>query len=84
MTDTIALASREDLNDLLLEMCRYGEPIVVKLRSGWFCRIDMRVASTGTEFKVASDFGHATPMGAVEDCHARIVAAVKQLEAIAK
>lgn len=84
MIDSIAVSPREDLNDLLLEMCRYGEPIVVKLRGGWFCRIDIRVASTGTEFKVESDFKHATPMRAVEDCHARIVAAVKQLEAIAK
>lgn len=42
------------------------------------------LAATVTEFKVQSDFKHATPIAAAQQCHARIVAAVRQLEAIAK
>lgn len=84
MADSIALAEREDLNDLLLEMCRYGKPSVGMLNLGWACSVDMHVAAVGTNFRVESDFGHQTPIAAAKQCHARILATVKQLEAIAK
>jgi hypothetical protein len=84
MTDTIAISQREDLNDLLLEMCRYGKPRVVLITEGWYCSINMHTTTTGTDFTISSDFYHATPIAAAKQCYERIVAAVKQLEAIAK
>lgn len=84
MTDSITLAAREDLNDLLLEMCRYGRPRVVLITEGWYCSINMHTTTTGTDFTISSDFYQQTPIAAAKQCHARIIAAVQQLEAIAK
>ena len=44
-----------DLEPLLNEMCRYGEPAISRMRKGWWVRCDMHVAAEGTTFKIESE-----------------------------
>lgn len=56
----------ESLDDLLLGLCRYGEPRLSRMSDGWYANIGMHVASEGAEFSVKTDFDHATPREAIE------------------
>lgn len=76
-----AASKPESLDSLLLEMCRYGQPKLSMMDSGWHCWIKMHVASQGATFEIKSEFGHQSPRAAADECHARITATIKQLGA---
>lgn len=69
----------EDLQDLMLYLIRYGKPRISYLDGGWYCKVEMNTNTKGTQFDVASDFSHATPIAAAKECHERIVNAMKAL-----
>lgn len=71
----------ETLDDALLDMCRYGQPKLSMMDSGWHCWIKMHVASQGATFEIKSEFGHKSPRAAVDECRARIRATIAQLGA---
>jgi len=75
------MGSPENLDDVLLDMSRYGQPKLSMHDNGWYCWIKMHVTSQGATFEVASEFGHQSPRAAVDECRARIVATIKQFVA---
>lgn len=73
------LADADSLETLLDVMQKYGRPRVAMLDGGWCCIVDMRVASVGTEFKIASEFGHPSPRAAAEQCAQRMQQTLRDL-----
>lgn len=66
------------LEELLLVATKYGKPRLSFHGSGWYCAIDMNTTTPGSDFKVASEFGIATPMQAVTQCLDRVAVVTKQ------
>lgn len=62
----------EGLDELLVSMCRYGQPKLSMLDGGWHCWIKMHVQTKGTSFEIKSEFGHNSPMAAAKECAERI------------
>lgn len=69
----------EDLQELLLYMIRYGKPRMHYLEGGWYVKVEMNTNTKGTQFDVASEFGHSTPLSAAKECHERIINSMKAL-----
>ncbi len=64
----------------LLELEKYGNPWLAKQKSGWFTSIDVFVTGEGVEFEVKSDFGHAKPKDALNQCFSRLVIAIRDIK----
>jgi hypothetical protein len=73
------LVADNDLESLLNELCKYGEPRVSMLRGGWYCKIEMHVSQKGCSFDVASEFKCETPTHAARECLSRVKSALKDL-----
>ena len=71
--------SHDSLEDLLLEMARYGEPVLMLLSAGWTCSIDMNTTALGSSFKVRSEYRHQSPAAAAKECFERARKAVAAL-----
>ena len=69
----------ENLEEILAELCKYGEPILHKLDDGWICRVDFFVTGAGVQFKVGSDYDHPTPLEAAQVCFDRVKEALNKL-----
>lgn len=69
----------EDLQELMVYLIRYGRPRLSYLDGGWYCKVEMNTNTKGTQFDVASEFNHPTPISAAKQCHERIVNAMKAL-----
>ena len=69
----------EDLQELMVYLIRYGRPRLSYLDGGWYCKVEMNTNTKGTQFDVASEFNHPTPIAAAKQCHERIVNAMKAL-----
>jgi hypothetical protein len=69
----------EDLQELMLYLIRYGRPRLSYLDGGWYCKVEMNTNTKGTQFDIASEFNHSTPMSAAKQCHERITNALKAL-----
>lgn len=73
-------APAQSLEDLLIDLQRFGQPYLSMHNSGWHCSIKMHVAAVGATFDVRSEFGHATPSSAVRDCAERVAAALATMQ----
>lgn len=69
----------EDLQELMLYLIRYGRPRISYLDGGWYCKVEMNTNTKGTQFDIASEFNHPTPIAAAKQCHERIDNALKAL-----
>lgn len=69
----------QTLDDVLQEMCRYGQPKLSMMDSGWHCWIKMHVASKGATFEIKSEFGHKSPRAATDECYERIVSTIRNI-----
>lgn len=69
-------AASEDLQDVLLDLAKWGRPRVSMQQSGWYSCVDVQITPTGAKFEVASEFGMATPLDAAKQCRERLHAAV--------
>jgi hypothetical protein len=71
-----------DLEQLLLELKKYGKPKVGMYGSGnddtWNCSVDMNTETVGADFKCRSDFSMPTPTLAAKQCLERVLKAVEQ------
>ena len=67
------------LEEKMLGLTYYGKPRLSFMGDGWYCVIDMHVASLGAEFKIASQFDHTTPSEAAAECCKRVVKTLKDL-----
>ena len=79
ISDTAFKLNTASLEELLIELAKYGNPRVSKTDSGWYSRIEVFVTGTGTEFTVMSEYKHSTPNSAVATCYSRLVKALKEL-----
>jgi len=66
------------LDDLLIKLCHLGDPSISKMRKGWWCRVDMHVASKGTRFTVESECDRPSPLEAAHQCAERAIEILKQ------
>jgi hypothetical protein len=60
------------LEELLNDLCMFGQPKLFRMEKGWHCFVDMHVPHAGSSFKVASDFDHVSAMNAAMECRSRI------------
>lgn len=63
----------------LIWLTKFGKPNMFKMDKGWNAGIDMHVASTGSTFKVDSNYNHDTPSEAVDVLIERMLAALAML-----
>lgn len=61
------------LEEMLAMMAKHGKPRLSQMTNGWFCMVEMRVASEGVSFDVQSDFNHPIPSEAAKKCLSRIM-----------
>ncbi len=64
---------KEDLVLLLNKLALYGKPRLGVFDKGWHCVIDLFATGKGVEFKVASEFGHQSPLSATLECIERLI-----------
>ena len=69
----------EDLQELMVHMIRYGKPRLSYITDGWYCKVEMNTNTQGTQFDIASEFSHQSPLAAAKQCHERIINALKVL-----
>jgi len=61
-----------ELERTLLELYRFGKPVVFSAANGWRVSVDLNVNATGAKFEVTSDHGFATPTLAANQCLERV------------
>jgi hypothetical protein len=69
---------QESLDEILMELLNYGQPRIGVYGSDmkWHCNVEMNTNTIGSDFKVRSEWNHATPIEAAKICRDRIVKAV--------
>jgi hypothetical protein len=65
--------------DRLIWLCRFGKPRLSMVGQGWFASIEMNTNTTGSSFKVESDFKGATPSAAVDQLTERMLTTLATL-----
>lgn len=68
------------VEECLIEMEKYGYPRIGKFKSGWHSHIEVFVTGAGVDFEVKSQFSHATPASAVNQCYDRLIKALNQIK----
>jgi hypothetical protein len=66
------------LEELLMELVKYGKPRVSMIGKGWHSNVEMNTNTVGADFKCASEFDMATPTEAAKQCLERVLKAVEQ------
>jgi hypothetical protein len=79
--DSTPVAQHHNLNDLLIEMSRWGRPRLGMYGVEWHCNIEVSVNMVGAKFEVASGFKHPTPIAALLEFRDRLNTALKNLGA---
>ncbi len=64
---------------VLLDLARFGEPMLWLMRSGWFCKIEVTLSIEGAKFEVKSESDHKTPMEALIKCEDRLKSAISKI-----
>jgi hypothetical protein len=69
---------QESLDEILIELLNYGQPRIGVYGSDmkWHCNVEMNTNTIGSDFKVRSEWNHATPIEAAKICRDRVVKAV--------
>jgi len=80
MRVAIASPAVESLEDVLLELAKWGKPRVsMPGGEGWYSCVEVNITPTGAKFEVASEFKMATPLAAALQCRERLLASVKAI-----
>jgi len=61
-----------ELEEILIELHRFGFPNVFCNKDGWRVSVDVHVNATGAKFDVGSDFKHHSPSSAASECLQRV------------
>ena len=70
----------ESLEDILLDLARWGCPYVHCHRDGeWSVKVDANITPLGAKFEVRSEFSCKTPTQAALQCRERLLEAVKMI-----
>jgi len=68
------------LEQCLEELCKYGEPMLYKTKSGWNLKIAVFVTGEGVKFEVGSEYGCNRPSDAAAQCYDRLIEAIKKIK----
>lgn len=71
----------QTLEEMLLELAKYGKPRLSHDGDGWYCAVEMYVSASGVDFKVASEFGRPSPIAAARQCAQRLDKALSDIGA---
>jgi hypothetical protein len=71
---------QHSVEECLIELEKYGNPRLVKMKNGWYSKIEVFVTGKGIEFEVSSEFSCRNPQDAINQCHARLVDAFKRIK----
>ena len=71
----------ESLEDVLLELAKWGKPRVGQYGSDetWNCNLEVSITPIGAKFEVRSDFKQTTPLAAALQCRENLREAVKTI-----
>jgi len=76
----------QDLEQILLELKRYGTPRLVSFtpwslspNPGWHCYVEMNVAVNGGKMEIGSELHCKSPSEAAKQCQERVLAALKTM-----
>lgn len=69
----------DNLGEVLTELSRYSMPSLREFDNGWWCSAELRVQVKGGEFKVSSEYRHATPLSAATECLHRVQDMLKDI-----
>ena len=74
-------ATGETLEDILLELAKWGQPRVGQYGTDgtWHCSVEVNVTPVGVKFEAKSDFKKPTPLAAAIECRENLQAAVKAI-----
>lgn len=74
-------ATGETLEDILLDLSKWGQPRVGVYTSDglWHCSVEVNVTPVGVKFEAKSDFKQKTPLDAAIQCRENLRAAVKAI-----
>lgn len=79
-TNAAVAQETETLEDVLLELAKWGKPrVTMPSDKGWYSTVEVNITPIGAKFDVASEFGMATPLAAALQCRERLLAAVKAI-----
>lgn len=71
------------LEEILAELFAYSNPRLMCMDDEWFCSAKLRVSVVGGEFEIKSDFKHATPKAAAEQCLSRVRECLQEIHKMA-
>jgi hypothetical protein len=74
-----ALPANMTLEELLADMERFGKPRLGKYNTGWHSNIEVAVTAVGAQFEIKSEYGMPTPLVAAQQCHERLMQAIRSL-----
>jgi hypothetical protein len=80
VTNRDFIPSKSSLEEVLLELERYGEPRVSKFKKGWYSCVEVFVTGEGISFDVKSAHTCATPHDAASECYDRLMTAIKSIK----
>ncbi len=69
-------------DEILEELCKYGEPSLSKHNKGWHSRINVFVTGQGVEFKVQTSFKEPNAHAAVRKLHQLTIDSIRQLASV--
>ena len=80
-TSERAATQAESLEDVLMELSKWGSPRLGMYGSDgtWCCSIEVNVTATGVKFEARSDFKQLTPLAAALMCRQNLRDAVKAI-----
>ena len=61
-------------DDMLVELSMYGNPKLIRMRSGWWCFIEAFGSDVGSQLTIGSEINHWQPSHAVSECLDRVQA----------
>ena len=68
------------LEDCLIELEKYGEPMLSKMDKGWYSKVEVFVTGEGVKFDVKSRFDCKTPKDAANECYGRLLKALARIK----
>ena len=67
------------LEQILLDLSRFGKPRVSLQSSGWLCVISVYSPYRGTTMEIKSDFSHPSPSSAARQAYDRLRSFLKDM-----
>ena len=72
-----------NIEQMLDELAKYGEPRLSLMKSGWFAVCDLRIRVDCGDFEIRSEYGHETHISALSECLERVVAVLRDIHKMA-